>query len=139
MRTAKTMTPAVAIGSLSGITGFPNNASYAASKSALYAFWISSSEEYSDTSLDFSIMIPDYLTPRCQRIMVACSSTTTECMVIRYLFALKSTDWKTRGIENRLALIMSRLAPNLYKAFSYLSKACEGKKRHEAEGNHNGL
>ena len=122
----------IAIGSLSGITGFPNNASYAASKSALYAFWISLSEEYSDTSLDFSIMIPGLLNTEMSKdyggMLI---KRPPECVSDQIPSLLLNPQiGKTQGIENRLALIMSRLAPNLStRAFSYLSKTLLERKK----------
>lgn len=115
----------IAIGSLSGITGFPMNASYAASKSALYAFWISLSEEYSTSALDFSILIPGLLnTEMSKNYSGMLKKRSPDCVSEQIPALIRNPQiGKTMGIENKLALMMTRLAPNLStKAFSYLSR-----------------
>ena len=122
----------IAIGSLSGITGFPMNASYAASKSALYAFWISLSEEYSDSNLDFSILIPGLLnTEMSKNYGGMLKKRSPDCVSEQIPALIRNPQiGKTLGIENKLALMMSRLAPNLStKAFSYLSRTLLERKK----------
>ena len=88
-------------------------------------FWISLSEEYGDSNLDFSILVPGLLNTEMSKITEVCSRRDLDCVSQSKLALIRNPQMTKKAYPgiNKLALMMSRLAPNLStKAFSYLSK-----------------
>ncbi len=103
----------VAIGSLSAATSFPGNATYAASKAALAAFWQSLEHEYARSGLAFSTILPGIveteMTKEIQTWIPRRSAESVAELVFRIF--QKPEMLKTHGLENQAILTLTRLFP----------------------------
>ena len=103
----------IAVGSLSALTSFPGNATYAASKSAMASLWRSLDLEYQRFGIDFSLVLPGLtntdMTDDLKTFLPRRSPTSVAQLIFKTL--LKPGLAQTHGAENQAILAISRIFP----------------------------
>ena len=105
----------IAVGSLSSISSFPGNATYAASKASINSLWRSLDHEYRQQKrLRFGLVLPGLTETSMTEGMKTVLPRRSPDSIARLIYRT----WKdpgfsrTVGLENQLALALARYAPD---------------------------
>jgi len=109
----------IAVGSLSALTSFPGNATYAASKSALASLWRSLDLEYECSGMHFSLVLPGLTKTDMTEGLQTFLPRRSPHAVAQLIFETykKPGFDQTCGVENKVILAITRVFPSTTHKF----------------------